>query len=104
MKANVRMKGQGKAVRLTRHFLSRVSQRFGIILNQADVIEIIRRIQNKETEYVGCNSNTKTHHKITYKDKEMIVVYDKERELLVTALMVSQADWDNWIDDCLARK
>lgn len=69
-----------------KHAKFRIAARFGIVLNHNGYKEIIKMIQAGQTKKVGQTSDNRPWHQITYQDKTFIVVYDRKRKEIVTAL------------------
>jgi hypothetical protein len=78
---------------LKQHSLLRVAQRYGQDLGKQDLQNMVKMIQNGESEFVCKQSNTRTHHKVTYQGTEYYIVYDKQREVPVTFLP-PESDYD----------
>lgn len=76
---------RGVASNYVKHFRIRVALRYGLLLSNQDILDIIAMIQNHESEYIVSKSNTKTVHKINFKGKEMLIGYSKSLEVPVTA-------------------
>ena len=77
LKKNIKKLSQGT------HFSIACLERVGMIL---DHDYIVRKIQNKELEFVDKQSNRITRWKYKVNDKEYILVYDKDRKQLVTII------------------
>lgn len=85
---------KGVASNYVKHFKWRVALRYGLLLSNQDVLDIIEMIQNGESEYITSKSNTKTVHKIIFKDKEILVGYSKSLEVPVTAFTKENYDYE----------
>ena len=68
------------------HFRRRAWQRFELTLSRDDIEDAVAKIKRGESVFVSKQSNTRTLHKVTVGDKEVIIVYDKNRKVPVTAL------------------
>lgn len=68
------------------HFMLKASQRYGVVLHYDDVEEIGRLIREGKSEHLGDTSNVRSHHRLTYQGKEMIIVYHKLHKIPLTAL------------------
>jgi hypothetical protein len=71
---------------LRKHAKRRAFERYGLELNKADYNACVKIIQDAQSEPILEQSNTRTWHKIKYKDKEALVVYDRKRHGIVTFL------------------
>ena len=70
------------------HFKRRVKERYGINLSKRDMKNIMKMIGPKT--FVRGRSNSRKVHRVDYKGKELLVVYDTNRKVLVTALTNEQ--------------
>ena len=78
---------KNKASSIKAHAKRRFAQRFDIELTAQDCKSIINIIASSGgTTLVDKQSNTRSLHKVNYGGQNIIVVYDKLRKLLVTAL------------------
>lgn len=70
------------------HFKRRLEERFGLVLNRQDRLDIVNLIQNGDPRFFYIKKeNTRLRWWIVdYKDKLFPVVYDTHRHALVTAL------------------
>jgi hypothetical protein len=68
------------------HSIKRARQRYGLELSVADIESIAKIIRTRASERVKALSNTRVVHRLTYKKKVVLVVYDKKRHTLVTFL------------------
>ena len=71
-------------VEIRQHFKRRMKERYGIEVSKKDMKEIIRMLNDRT--FVKSKSNSRKVHRINFKGKEVLVVYDKNRKVLVTAL------------------
>ncbi len=69
-----------------RHFRSRLFQRYGIYATEEVVDDVVKQIQNGESEPVLTQSNTRTHHAVDINGTRVVVVYDKSRGMPITAI------------------
>jgi len=69
-----------------KHFKRRATERFGLDINKQIQKEIIARIKKNQTVMLFKQSNRVSHYLITYKGVDFVVVYDRHRGNLVTAL------------------
>jgi hypothetical protein len=78
------------------HFKKRALQRYGINIcssTYTKIIKAIKRISNEiDVKYLMKQSNTRVVYKITISGKDIIVIYDKSRHELVTALPYEALD------------
>lgn len=70
-----------------KHFKRRLFERYGLLVNREEVNEMVRMIQNNNSECIEQQSLRKSLHKVVFRDREILVVYDKMRKTLVTALV-----------------
>lgn len=73
----------------TIHFKKRAMQRFGVHINKDTRNKIISEIQSSSDYcvFLEKQSNTRTKYLVSFPDLQpMIVIYDKSRKNLVTAL------------------
>lgn len=68
------------------HFRLRLIQGYGIPANKAVRREMVGLIQSGQSTPVEKQSNRIVLHSINYQGREIVVVYDKARKNLVTAL------------------
>ena len=66
------------------HAKRRISERYGIDVNRQTLREMISLLNH--STFVYRQSSRTTFHLIHYEDKPMLVVYDKTRHTLATAL------------------
>jgi hypothetical protein len=83
-KKKPRFKGTDKYK--VRHFQNRVRERYGLILSYQDMINIVKMIKSGESECIKKKTNMHTRHRVFYRGQELIVGYDKRRDILVTAI------------------
>ena len=69
------------------HFGSRMSKRYGVSqITKHDRAEMKRQILDKEAKFVNYGSNGNNVYEVIHKDKKILVVFDENKEQLVTAL------------------
>jgi len=71
------------------HFKYRVKQRYGLDINRLQRIEIIKMIQHGEAKFLNHQSRRVSKFIVEFKGTQMIVIYDKKRKTLVTALPIN---------------
>lgn len=72
-----------------KHFKKRLLQRYNLTLTDTDCECLIGKIKNndkKEVKFLAKQSNRITVHLVVYKNTEIVLVYDKMRKQIVTAL------------------
>ena len=72
-----------------KHFKKRILQRYDLTLTDNDCEFLIGKIKNndkKEVKFLAKQSNRITVHLVVYKNTEIVLVYDKLRKQVVTAL------------------
>lgn len=77
---------KGKDKNMVRHFQNRTRERYGLVLSYQDVANIVKMIKSGKSEYIKSKSNMHTRHKVFYRGQELVVGYDKRRDILVTAI------------------
>ena len=68
------------------HFKRRLRERYGMHINRHEYRNIVNRVKSGMSSCILVQSNTRSVHRIPYKDREIIAVYDKQRGELITAL------------------
>jgi hypothetical protein len=68
------------------HCKRRALERFGLRLNRKDLINMVTLIKRGEGKFLKRRSNRVTLWKINYKDNDMIAVYDKLRNNIITVM------------------
>jgi len=71
---------------LKEHTYKRFYERFGINYTNGLRSSLIGMIRNGKTQIVEKKSNNRTLHRILYKGRSIVVVYDKKRTEIVTVL------------------
>ena len=69
------------------HSIKRARERYDIELSISDIERISKIIRTQATERVRVISNTRVVHRLTYKEKTVLVVYDKKRHVIITFLV-----------------
>jgi len=75
-----------KSKRQLKHFKRRARERFGMLLTQNDVTNIVRMIGLNQARMVEKQSNRTSVYSVWYQERHFRVVYDKIRKTLVTVL------------------
>lgn len=78
--------GIGKRNAEILHAIRRARERYSLDLSVADIEQISKMIRTQATERVKSLSNTRVMHRLNYKQKTILVVYDKKRHTLITFL------------------
>ena len=81
------MARKNKAACQQDHFRRRMRERFGLHLNDGDILNIVHMIQTGQSEMIDRQSNRVSVHRLTYKGETFSAAYDGQRRTLVTALM-----------------
>lgn len=68
------------------HAKKRALERYGLILNKSDIMEIVKQIIRGSAICLGKQTCSRTIFLTTYKGVELKVVYDKKRKSLRTIL------------------
>lgn len=71
---------------LHRHAKGRALERYDLDLNRHDLLAIVRLIQNQQGRFVERQSIRVSVWDVTYREKVVRAVYDKERHSIVTFL------------------
>lgn len=82
------MKGQytrKKKQKFRNHTKSRLNERYNVIFTNQDLKNMVELIKTGKSKIIKSFSNTRTLHKLIYKDIEMIVVYNKYYKEIATA-------------------
>ena len=81
-----------------KHFKKRVYERYDIVLNDGEYDYLVSRVKTNDksiVKFLMKQTNRVTVHIITFKNTEIVVVYDKLRKQLVTALPDTCKDVNN---------
>lgn len=81
------------------HAKKRIFERYGLELNSDDRTELLIKIQKGHTQPIMNQSNRLVVHRVHYK-KVMFLVYDKQRQSIVTALTKEMVDSQLSGEDC----
>lgn len=68
------------------HAKKRLKQRYGLELNSKQLREIVVMIMLNKSDGIEKQSNRVSKHKVRYMGKDIIVLYDKIRKNIITAL------------------
>lgn len=71
------------------HAIRRAKERYDINLRREDIKEIVKLIQNNDSQSLVKRSNRVTIHEITYLNKVFIVVYDSLRKNIASFLSLN---------------
>jgi len=63
----------------------KVAQRVGIRLTTGEIEQIGRMIRGGQTTFIKKLKNSKTVHKLSFKDKEFYVIYSKVSKIPISA-------------------
>ena len=74
------------------HTKKRALERFDIVLNNEDIKNIRYKIRNNKSNTLGQLSNRVSIHLLNYKNKEMLFLYDQDRNAPITVLY---PEWAN---------
>lgn len=72
------------------HFKNRVKQRYGLEINRLHRIEMIKMIHEGKVKFLEHQSRRVSKFQINFNGVNMIVIYDKYRKTLVTALPLNK--------------
>ena len=75
-------KGQGQII----HFKKRLKERFGLQITDEEIQLLIDRIQSKQATFIERRSRRTSKFEVELNNNSYIVVYDKKRKTLITAL------------------
>lgn len=67
------------------HTIKRVERRFGIQLNRLEVKEISKKIMKGKGKYLGKHSTNRSWWQLPVKGKQIAFLYDKKRQVTITA-------------------
>ncbi len=68
------------------HTKRRARKRYNVSLNNQDVKEIGKMIQYGNSIHLMKESNSRSHHLVKYKSRDMVIVYDEIRKVPITCL------------------
>ena len=68
------------------HALRRALQRYRVSLTSTEYESLCKQVLVGESEFIKKISNTRTMHKVSYKEISMRCIYDKKRACIVTFL------------------
>ena len=77
---------KSKAKSLILHAKRRASERYGLALSNDDLDKIVRLIQNHGAKFIRRQSGMITLWEVSFMEKKLQVVYDKQRSQVVTFL------------------
>ena len=80
----MRVNDKSQALRL--HFKRRLKLRYGIDINRDGVHSVIKDIQQGRSRHISSTSRSRSVQAVGIAGLDVIVVYDKNRKELVTAL------------------
>ena len=84
-----------KKVQEKRHANNRMKDRFGMPLSQDILDYILWQIRNAGSVFIEKQSNRVTLHLVILKEKQLVrVVYDKNRNTIVTVLNPKRSDYE----------
>lgn len=89
------------------HAIKRIRERYGFKLDHRDYKNLCGLIKQKDgsgSEYIGKQSNRLTLHRLTYRDTTLVVVYDRIRHQVVTALPPDCKELQDYADQYNAVK
>ena len=70
----------------SQHFQKRLLERYQLTITSKEKKEIIKDIQSKKFPIIRKQSRQFREYFVSFKNKEIIVIYDKLNKILVTAL------------------
>ena len=92
-----RKKGSKKKAQKS-HLARRMNTRFGIHLTDELLKSMLTRIQNGKAHFVEKQSNRVSLFKLEVQGEMLVLVYDKERKSIVTAMYENEEDrWEEEI-------
>ena len=71
---------------MVEHTTKRLLERFGMDYTKGLRDQLVGMIRNGKSEIVEKKSNNRTLHRIIYKKRSIVVVYDKSRKEIITVL------------------
>ena len=69
-----------------RHALQRIHKRYGFKLSRKQLRSLIHQIQGGSARFIERESNNRSKFVVQHEGEELLVVYDKKRKMIVTAL------------------
>lgn len=85
-KGGIFMRKRKKDRNLLYHFKKRMRERFDIDIREDELQKLIADIKNNRSDCLWKQSNTKSLHKVSLRDKEIYVIYSKKYRMFMTAL------------------
>lgn len=79
-------KKNSKIQKYMQHARDRAKERLNIELSDTDIITITKMIQTSQSKFIHDYSNYYSCHEVTYKGKQLRVVYDKHQKIVSTVL------------------
>jgi len=79
-------KRKTKSDRQVEHAKRRARQRYGISLSDHDYLQIVKKIQDGDAEFLEHQTQRVAVYKVEYKGDLFIAVYDQQRENVCTFL------------------
>ena len=70
------------------HVIRRARKRFKIELNRDDVRHLANMVKRGQAKFLYRKSTLKTAHLVSFKGKDIVVLYDKNRSIVRTVLTV----------------
>lgn len=68
------------------HAKKRAAERYGLVLNRREYMEVVNLIQDGKAQFMYRTSNRLAVFSLTYMETDVVVVYDKQRKTVVTFL------------------
>jgi len=69
-----------------KHAINRIRQRYGFHISNHGFKNLLHQIQEGRSEFVEEQTNRTTVHIVRYEKMPILVVYDRQRQMIVTAL------------------
>lgn len=74
-----------KKIRFRKHTKNRLYERYNVYFTNQDLKNMVTLIRTGKSKMIKAFSNTRTLHRITYNNIEMVVVYNKYYKEIATA-------------------
>lgn len=75
-----------KKIKQRIHTKQRLEERYDLKLNRHDLKTLVSKIQRGDAKFLRRQSNRVTHWMVNYLGKKILLVYDKKRQSIITAL------------------
>jgi hypothetical protein len=78
------MRREPKKKTLERHLDKRTHQRLGVLLSRQSKQQLVKDIQANKLPFLWRTSHNRTAFKASINDIDVVIIYDKQRKMIVT--------------------